>query len=139
MNIFILEDDFLYRDMIAYDLKKQGHDVTVHGCIEGAVDMILENSFELLCIDITLPPKKEEIGQEIKDGGIQVLRALASRKYIFPPTVFISVLGFEQNRQEIETLKRVNGLNKNFPKMNCYIEKPYNSFLMKKIVEESGK
>lgn len=125
MKIFLLEDDPIYLDVISSDLEKMGHTVQTYSSVEGAADEIKREEFDLICIDITLPYKKDEIGKEQRDGGICVLEELAEEGFSFPPTIFISVCGYKDVQMRVEKLVKDYGMNIGLEKVETYFQKPY--------------
>lgn len=120
MNVFLLEDDNIFQDLINDDLVEEGHEVFIWSSVEGAVEQIMEQEFDLLIIDIVLPFEKECRRKECRDGGVIVLEELAKNN-IRLPTIFISALKYQRNRKRIEDL----GLMTFGHDLCIYIEKPY--------------
>ena len=136
MKIFLLEDDPIYVEIIKTDLKKMGHDIDTWGYFEEAKEKILQGKYDLLIIDIMLPKNSDEPGNEVRDGGIKVLESLASEKgYMIPATVFVSVYGYEDNKERIDILN----LNKHIPRhIKSYFRKPYNINVFLATIKELG-
>jgi CheY-like chemotaxis protein len=121
MRIFLLENDPLFRKMIKEDLEEEGHEVTLWCCINGAAEEIKIGNYDLLIIDIILPWNDDLPGDECEDGGVRVLQSLVDDG-ISLPTLFISVEGYEKNKEKIERLK-LKIFSEDIP---TYFRKPYN-------------
>jgi len=141
MKIFLIEDDPVYQDIIASDLEDIGHKVTVHGCVNEAAEKIILGNFDLLVVDINLPETDDEPGNEVRDGGIQVLQQVVDESFPLPPTIFVSIYGYIENKEHIEALfSKVQINKKQKDGKPFYIQKPYdNAELIKtvKIISES--
>ena len=68
MNILVVDDDLLYRELIGKALNKEGHKATlVENGVE-AIRKIKEENFDLMITDILMPEKEGiEIIQEVRE------------------------------------------------------------------------
>jgi len=140
MKIFLLEDDIIYQDLFKEDLENLGHEVRVHGYVQDAVKTVLEERFDLLIIDISLPENIETKGKEIRDGGIKVLEELIlNDEFTLPPVFFVSIYGYDECKERIDSLHK-EGMNKGYDKVgNLYLQKPYNSIFFVETVRKIQK
>ncbi|MFH1116552.1 MAG: response regulator [Pseudomonadota bacterium] len=120
MKIFLLEDDPIFQRIIKADLEDEGHEVTVWGCVNGAVELIKEGGLELLVVDIILPLEESAAGNECVDGGIRVIESLIGEG-IRLPTIYMSVMEGERFRSRIEALKLIHLEDE----VTRYFMKPY--------------
>ena len=56
-HILLVEDDEVLRDLIERNLQIRGHDVSVAGDVQEALNYLRSSSFELILLDINLPDR----------------------------------------------------------------------------------
>jgi hypothetical protein len=104
MRVFLLEDEDFWKTTIEEDLQDLGHKVESWTCVAGAAEKIKKGGFDLLVVDIVLPPDAVSTGIEIRDGGVTILEDLA-REGLRYPTLFYSVEGYKKNQDRISALE----------------------------------
>lgn len=85
-RLFLLEDDSALTDGLSYSLLRQGYLLETAGTISEAKEMLLNQQYDLLLLDVTLP---DGTGFEVCDW----LRARANRV----PIIFLTALDDEVN------------------------------------------
>lgn len=70
-RVLLIEDEANIRKIISYDLKKAGYEIVECGDGQQAIDLALEQAFDVLIIDWMLPSKSGiEIVEELRKKGI---------------------------------------------------------------------
>lgn len=81
MKILVVEDDFLYRELIYRTLLKEGYDVTLAGEGEEALKSIGSKKFDIMVTDILMPNKEGlELIHEVRQAreDIKIIAISAS-------------------------------------------------------------
>ena len=87
-RILIVEDDTRILDIVAFNLEKEGYEVTTAANGEEALLCFAANSFDLVLLDIMIP----------KIGGLEVLDSIRARSDI--PVLIMSAKTSEEDRLE---------------------------------------
>jgi adenylate cyclase len=116
-SILIVDDSPVNRDILVHRLTRQGHHVTAAENGRQALELIQENPFDLILLDILMPEM----------NGYQVLQSLKSdrnRREI--PVIMISAL------DELDSVVRCIEMG-----AEDYMPKPFNPVLLKARIESS--
>ena len=105
-RLFLLEDDSALTDGLSYSLLRQGYLLETAGTISEAKEMLLNQQYDLLLLDVTLP---DGTGFEVCDW----LRARANRV----PIIFLTALDDEVNMVR-GLLRRSNGATEERAELN---------------------
>jgi len=118
-KILIVDDEAHILNIIKFNLKKRGYDITIASNGEEAIEKIKGNIPDLLIIDVMMP----------KMSGYDVCRILKEdEKYKDMPIIMLSA---KSQLEDIEVAKEL-GITK-------YLTKPFSPMmLMKKVVEIIG-
>jgi len=109
--VLIVDDNEMNRDLLSRRLDRQGYDISLAADGQQALDMLAENQFDLILLDIMMP--------EI--NGYQVLEKMKTDTALrHIPVIMISAL------DEIESVVRCVELG-----ADDYITKPFNPVLLK--------
>lgn len=110
-SILVVDDNEMNRDLLSRRLDRQGYNISLADNGARALEMISENNYDLILLDIMMPDT----------NGYQVLEQLKEdEKHVHIPVIMISAL------DEIESVVRCIELG-----ADDYITKPFNPVLLK--------
>ena len=92
MKILIVDDDLLVLKQMSHILKSYDHITTLASDGKQAVDLINDQQFDLIIIDIMMP----------KVSGVQLFNFL--KEFSFVPIIFISSLALDQAKILLESI-----------------------------------
>lgn len=116
-SILIVDDSPINRDILAQRLTRQGHTVRMAEDGRHALQLIRENPFDLILLDILMPEL----------NGYQVLQALkADKEWREVPVIMISAL------DELDSVVRCIQMG-----AEDYLPKPFNPVLLKARIDSS--